>query len=52
MIKDEQYFGKVAGLIYTIEYQKHGLLYMHLLIFLEEQFKIHTVEQVNSFISA
>ncbi|KIK36582.1 hypothetical protein CY34DRAFT_30821, partial [Suillus luteus UH-Slu-Lm8-n1] len=29
------YYGKVAGLVYTIEYQKRGLSHMHLLIFLE-----------------
>ncbi|KIK12309.1 hypothetical protein PISMIDRAFT_46487, partial [Pisolithus microcarpus 441] len=26
------YFGAVAGFVYTIEYQKHGLPHMHLLI--------------------
>jgi hypothetical protein len=46
------YYGKVAGLVYTIEYQKHGLPHMHLLIFLHEQCKIRTPEQVDSFISA
>ncbi|KIK21179.1 hypothetical protein PISMIDRAFT_83047, partial [Pisolithus microcarpus 441] len=29
------YFGEVAGFVYTIEYQKHGLPHMHLLVFLE-----------------
>ncbi|KIK46873.1 hypothetical protein CY34DRAFT_33067, partial [Suillus luteus UH-Slu-Lm8-n1] len=29
------YYGKVAGLVYTIEYQKRGLPHMHLLIFLK-----------------
>ena len=46
------YFGTVAGLVYTIEYQKRGLPHMHLLIFLEEEYKICTVEQVDAFISA
>ena len=46
------HFGKVAGLVYTIEYQKRGLPHMHLLIFLEPESKIHTAEQVDSFISA
>jgi Helitron helicase-like domain at N-terminus len=46
------YYGKVAGLVYTIEYQKRGLPHMHLLIFLDPNHKIRTVEQVNSFISA
>ena len=38
------YFGEVAGFVYTIEYQKHGLPHMHLLVFLEEHHKIRTVE--------
>ena len=46
------YFGAVAGLVYTIEYQKHGLPHMHLLIFLEEQDKIRTTKQIDAFISA
>jgi hypothetical protein len=46
------YYGEVAGFVYTIEYQKCGLPHMHLLIFLEEQDKIRTVEQVDAIISA
>ena len=46
------YFGHVAGFVYTIEYQKQGLSHMHPLIFLEEQDKICTVEQINGVISA
>ena len=46
------YFGAIAGLVYTIEYQKRGLPHMHLLIFLENQDKIHTVQQVDALISA
>ena len=46
------YFGQVAGFVYTIEYQKCDLPHMHLLIFLEEVHKIHTVEHVDAIISA
>ena len=46
------YFGQVAGFVYTIEYQKRGLPHMHLLVFLEEQDKIQTVEQIDAVISA
>jgi len=42
------YFGAVAVLVYTIEYQKRGLPHMHLLIFLENQDKIHIVQQVDA----
>jgi hypothetical protein len=46
------FYGAVAGLVYTIEYQKRGLPHMHLLIFLEERDKIRTAEQVDAAISA
>ena len=46
------YFGSVAGFVYTIEYQKRGLPHMHLLVFLEQQDKIRTVQQVDALISA
>ena len=46
------YFGQVAGFVYTIEYQKHGLPHMHLLIFLKQQDKISTIEQIDTIISA
>lgn len=45
-------FGKVAGMVYTIEFQKRGLPHMHLLIFLEQQYKIHDAAAVDSMISA
>jgi len=46
------YYGAVAGLVYTIEYQKRGLPHMHLLIFLEDEDKIWAIEQIDAFISA
>jgi len=46
------YFGSVTGLVYAIEYQKCGLPHLHLLIFLQDQDKIHTVQQVDALISA
>ena len=46
------FFGQVAGLVYTIEYQKRGLPHMHMLIFLTQENKIHTIEDADSFISA
>ena len=44
--------GAVAGFVYIIEYQKRGLPHMHLLVFLEEPDKIHTMEQVDAIILA
>ena len=46
------YYGLVAGFVYTIEYQKRGLPHMHLLVFLEQQDKIQSVEQIDAIISA
>lgn len=46
------YFGAVAGMVYTIEYQKCGLPHMHMLIFLEDQDKICIVEQIDALIFA
>jgi hypothetical protein len=41
----------IAG-IYVIECQKHGLSHAHILIFFAEDYKPHTVEDVNHMISA
>ena len=46
------YYGQVAGFVYTIGYQRHGLPHIHLLVFLEEPDKIRTVEQIDVIISA
>jgi hypothetical protein len=40
------YFGEVDGFVYTIKYQKCGFPHVHLLIFLEQQDKISTVQQM------
>ena len=45
-------FGKVAAMVYTVEFQKRGLPHMHLLIFLHEPHKIHDAAAVDSLISA
>src|SRR6202050_5217175 len=41
MLKDikDGLFGDVQGFVFTIEFQKHGLPHIHLLIFLKQQFK-------------
>ncbi|XP_026428881.1 uncharacterized protein LOC113324805 [Papaver somniferum] len=51
-IANNNVFGKVVGHVHTIEFQKHGLPHMHLLIFLVKSDKIRTVDQVNKFVSA
>jgi hypothetical protein len=45
--------GSYAGYVYTIEYQKRGLLYMYLLLFLQgDDGKFETPERVNEVVSA
>ena len=45
-------FGRPVAKIYTIEFQKRGLPHMHLLIFLEEEYKLYSVAAVDSCIRA
>jgi hypothetical protein len=45
-------FGEVAGLVYTVEFQKRGLPHMHLLIFLKGNSKIRNAADVDSMVSA
>ncbi|XP_026384039.1 uncharacterized protein LOC113279570 [Papaver somniferum] len=51
-ITNKNVFGKVVAHVHTIEFQKRGLLHIHLLIFLEKSEKIRTVEQVDKYVSA
>jgi hypothetical protein len=44
--------GKAAGFLYTIEFQKGGLPHAHIIVFLEPQAKLHTLEQVDSLMSS
>jgi hypothetical protein len=48
----EGLFGKVAGMVYTIEFQKRGLPHMHLLIFLQQGDKIRDPKDVDDIVSA
>jgi len=54
MLKDikDGLFGDVQGFVFTIEFQKHGLPHIHLLIFLKQRFKIRDAAHVNSIVSA
>ena len=40
-------FGKAIAHVYTIEFQKRGLPHMHLLIFLEDQYKMLTTDDID-----
>ncbi|XP_058810469.1 uncharacterized protein LOC131675487 [Phymastichus coffea] len=52
VVTKENFFGKVASYVYVIEFQKRGLPHMHLLITLEQGYKITTPDIVDKFISA
>lgn len=53
-LKKTQVFGWYAGSVYTIEYQKRRLPYMHLLLFLHPEDRAHfrNVESIDQIISA
>ncbi|GKB34511.1 hypothetical protein Tco_0879453, partial [Tanacetum coccineum] len=50
--KDERTFGRVRGVVYTIEFQKRGLPHCHILLWLEEEDKLNTPSQIDQYISA
>ena len=54
MIKDIHagIFGKAIAYLFTIEFQKRGLPHMHCIIFLDEQSKLRTPEQIDSLLSS
>ncbi|KAG9219893.1 hypothetical protein CCMSSC00406_0010065 [Pleurotus cornucopiae] len=45
-------FGRTVAYVYTIEFQKRGLPHMHILIFLADEDKLLTPEDIDSCISA
>ena len=49
---DNSFFGTTIAYIHTIEFQKRGLPYIHLLIFLHSQDYIRDPHHINSIISA
>lgn len=53
-VKKTQVFGRYAGSVYTIEYQKRGLPHLHLLLFLhsDNQTRFQNVEIIDQIISA
>ena len=52
IIVRQKFFGKVLVYVYEIEFQKHGLPHIHLLISLKQNYKILNPEAVDKFISA
>jgi Helitron helicase-like domain at N-terminus len=44
-------FRKVASMVYTVEFQKRSLPHMHLLIFMQQEDKIHNPKDVDDIVS-
>ncbi|GJS24178.1 DNA helicase PIF1, ATP-dependent [Tanacetum coccineum] len=51
-LKDGHIFGRVKGVVYTIEFQKRGLPHCHILLWLETEDKITTTGKIDEYISA
>ncbi|XP_056685898.1 uncharacterized protein [Spinacia oleracea] len=51
-LKDRGHFGEAKAAIYTIEFQKRGLPHAHILLFLNEEDKPRTSEDIDRIISA
>ncbi|XP_050535181.1 uncharacterized protein LOC126902195 isoform X3 [Daktulosphaira vitifoliae] len=45
-------FGRVAAYVYTVEFQKRGLPHAHILLILDERFKIRSAEDVDRIVRA
>jgi hypothetical protein len=50
-IHKKHILGCTIARIYVIEFQKHGLLHAHIVIFFTENYKSHMVEDVDSMIN-
>jgi hypothetical protein len=51
-IHKKHILGRTIARIYVIEFQKHGLLHAHIFIFFAEDYKPHTIKDVDRMISA
>ncbi|XP_021995536.1 uncharacterized protein LOC110892694 [Helianthus annuus] len=51
-LKERHLLGKAAAVVYTIEFQKRGLPHAHLCLFMENEYKLPTVDHVDAFICA
>ncbi|KAL3646345.1 hypothetical protein CASFOL_011525 [Castilleja foliolosa] len=51
-LKQNQMFGKVVAVVYTIEFQKRGLRHAHILLFLSKENKYSTPDDIDRIISA
>jgi len=52
LIAKYEVFGKVASLIWVIEFQKRGLPHAHMLVILDHEWKLRTAEDIDGVIQA
>ncbi|XP_055960816.1 uncharacterized protein LOC126682230 isoform X2 [Mercurialis annua] len=51
-LKHKQHFGRIAAVLYTVEFQKRGLPHAHILLFLHPDDKEPTPSHIDTMISA
>ncbi|KAI3737814.1 hypothetical protein L2E82_27827 [Cichorium intybus] len=51
-LKEDNVFGNVQAVVYTIEFQKRGLPHSHICLFMHSDHKLPTIEHVDPYISA
>ncbi|KAL7583175.1 hypothetical protein Lser_V15G43646 [Lactuca serriola] len=51
-LRENEIFGKVQAVVYTIEFQKRGLPHSHICLFMHAKCKLPTVEDIDPIISA
>ena len=52
LIVKKEVFGSTVARVHTIEFQKRGLPHIHLLIWLQREYKFTTPAEVDAIISA
>ncbi|XP_073136846.1 uncharacterized protein [Henckelia pumila] len=45
-------FGEVCAYVYVVEFQKHGLPHIHMLVILKKEHKINNTDQFDDYVSA
>ncbi|KAL7605791.1 uncharacterized protein LOC111883552 [Lactuca sativa] len=51
-LRENEIFGKIQAVVYTIEFQKRGLPHSHICLFMHSEYKLPTVEYIDPIISA
>ncbi|XP_072090405.1 uncharacterized protein [Arachis hypogaea] len=51
-LKKEKIFGKILGYVCTVEFQKRGLPHAHILVFMSNEFKTQTLDDIDKHITA